>query len=86
VQVFATDVLISLATTIDKASPPAWSPCARGTPDARRYLHFVAGEPTANITRVILPALQIELRTALFRAAQRKENVKCAQDPCGSGA
>ena len=38
---------------------------------AGRYLHFVAGEPTANITKVIDPALQIELRTALF---QRRAN------------
>ena len=42
---------------------------------AGRYLRFVAGEPTANITKVIDPALQIELRTALFKAAQSKESV-----------
>ncbi|MBA2272072.1 MAG: PAS domain S-box protein [Chthoniobacterales bacterium] len=40
---------------------------------AGRYLHFVAGEPTANVAKVVHPALQIELRTALFRAAQKKE-------------
>ena len=45
------------------------------SPSAGRYLHFVAGEPTANITKVISPELQIELRTALFRAAQSKESV-----------
>ena len=39
---------------------------------AGRYLQFVAGEPTANIVKVVHPALQIELRTALFKAAQTK--------------
>ena len=43
---------------------------------AGRYLQFVAGEPTANMVKVIDPALQIELRTALFRAAQTNEAVK----------
>ncbi len=41
-----------------------------------RYLHFIPGEPTANITKVVDPKLQIELRTALFRASQSKEVVK----------
>lgn len=40
---------------------------------AGRYLRFAAGEPSMNIFRVINPALQIELRTALFRAAQGEE-------------
>jgi two-component system CheB/CheR fusion protein len=43
---------------------------------ASRYLHFVAGEPTANIMKAINPALQIELRTALFKAAQTNGTVK----------
>ena len=43
---------------------------------AGRYLHFVAGEPTANIVKVIDPALQIELRAALFRAGRSQEAVK----------
>ena len=45
------------------------------SPSAGRYLHFVAGEPTANITKVINSELQVELRTALFRAAQAQESV-----------
>jgi two-component system CheB/CheR fusion protein len=45
---------------------------------AGRYLQFVAGEPTANLIKVVHPALRIELRTALFRAAQEKEAVKAA--------
>ena len=40
---------------------------------AGRYLRFVAGEPSMNIFRVIDPALQIELRTALFRVSQGEE-------------
>ena len=42
---------------------------------AGRYLQFVAGEPTANVTKVVNPALAIELRTALFKAGQTKANV-----------
>ena len=45
---------------------------------AGRYLQFVAGEPTANIVKVIDPALQIELRTALFRGRATQEAVKAA--------
>jgi two-component system, chemotaxis family, CheB/CheR fusion protein len=43
---------------------------------AGHYLHFAAGEPTAEIVRVINPALQLELRTALFRATQTREAVR----------
>ncbi len=45
---------------------------------AGRYLHFVAGEPTANVVKVVTPALKVELRTALFKAAQTKTAVKSA--------
>ncbi len=47
--------------------------------NAGRYLKFVAGEPSANIMTVVHPALRIELRTALFRAAQGHETVRCAR-------
>ena len=43
--------------------------------NAGRYLHFAAGEPSANLIKVHNPALQLELRTALFRASQAKEPV-----------
>ncbi|MFL6529021.1 MAG: PAS domain S-box protein [Chthoniobacterales bacterium] len=43
--------------------------------NAGRYLQFVAGEPTANIGRVIIPQLQLELRTTLFKATQQKQSV-----------
>src|ERR1051325_5845189 len=44
--------------------------------NAGKYLQFAAGEPTANITKVVNPALAIELRTALFQAARDQTNVK----------
>jgi two-component system CheB/CheR fusion protein len=45
---------------------------------AGRYLHFVAGEPTANVIKAIDSKLQIELRTALFKAGQLNETVNSA--------
>jgi two-component system, chemotaxis family, CheB/CheR fusion protein len=44
--------------------------------NAGRYLQFAAGEPTANISKVVNPALAIELRTALFKAARENTSVK----------
>jgi PAS domain S-box-containing protein len=44
--------------------------------NAGSYLQFAAGEPTANITQVVNPALAIELRTALFQAARDNTSVK----------
>jgi two-component system CheB/CheR fusion protein len=44
--------------------------------NAGRYLQFAAGEPSANLLELIHPALRVELRTALFRAAQSKERVE----------
>jgi two-component system, chemotaxis family, CheB/CheR fusion protein len=40
---------------------------------AGRFLRFTAGEPSMNLLQVIVPELQIELRTALFRASQPEE-------------
>src|SRR5207248_10674448 len=45
---------------------------------AGRYLHFGAGEPSANLMKVINPELQIELRTALLRAGQSDETIRTA--------
>lgn len=42
---------------------------------AGRYLTFRAGEPSTNLMTVVHPALRVELRTALFRAAQSNGNV-----------
>jgi two-component system CheB/CheR fusion protein len=40
---------------------------------AGRFLRFTAGEPSMNLLQVVVPELQIELRTALFRASQAEE-------------
>ncbi len=45
------------------------------SPQAGRYLQFVAGEPTANVVSVVCPELRVELRTLLFKAAQTKKRV-----------
>ncbi|HEX7176471.1 MAG TPA: CheR family methyltransferase [Pyrinomonadaceae bacterium] len=37
---------------------------------AGRFLQFVGGEPSHNLLKVVHPELRIELRTALFQAAQ----------------
>ncbi|HEX8490894.1 MAG TPA: CheR family methyltransferase, partial [Chthoniobacterales bacterium] len=42
---------------------------------AGRYLQFVAGEPTADLLKVVHAALRVELRTALFRATQSGDTV-----------
>jgi two-component system CheB/CheR fusion protein len=42
---------------------------------AGRYLTFMPGEPSTNLLHVIHPSLRVELRTALFRAAQTNEEV-----------
>ncbi len=44
--------------------------------NAGDYLQFPAGEITANLLKVVHPALRIELRTALFKAAQLKETIR----------
>jgi two-component system, chemotaxis family, CheB/CheR fusion protein len=38
-----------------------------------RYLRFVGGEPTRNLLKAVHPDLRLDLRTALFAAAQGKE-------------
>ena len=41
-----------------------------------KLLHFVGGEPTANLVRVVHPMIRIELRAALFRAAESGSAVR----------
>ncbi|MDB6147389.1 MAG: signal transduction histidine kinase with CheB and CheR, partial [Spartobacteria bacterium] len=53
---------------------------------AGRYLQFVAGEPSANLIKVVDPALRIELRTALFRAAQEQQTITTAPQTVQIGA
>ncbi|MGN6185365.1 MAG: CheR family methyltransferase [Thermoanaerobaculia bacterium] len=42
---------------------------------AGRYLQFAAGEASLNLLQVIRPELRIDLRTALFQAAQKRTTV-----------
>ena len=42
---------------------------------AGRYLTISGGEPTLNLLRLVHPMLRIELRAALYQAAQRGESV-----------
>ncbi|HEY4282985.1 MAG TPA: PAS domain S-box protein [Chthoniobacterales bacterium] len=39
------------------------------------FLHFGAGEPSANVLKLVDETLRVELRTALFRADQEETNV-----------
>ena len=43
---------------------------------AGRYLHFAGGEPSHNLLRAVRPELRIELRSALYLAAQDKAPVE----------
>ncbi len=42
---------------------------------AGHYLQFVGGEPSHNLLRAIRPELRLELRSALYQAAQRRTSV-----------
>lgn len=41
-----------------------------------RFLQMTGGEPTQNLLKLIRPELRLELRTALYQAAQRQKNVE----------
>ncbi|HKE84187.1 MAG TPA: CheR family methyltransferase [Vicinamibacterales bacterium] len=41
-----------------------------------RYLQFGGGEPSQNVLRVVRPEIRLELRTALYQAAQNRTNVE----------
>ncbi|MGB8167924.1 MAG: chemotaxis protein CheB [Chthoniobacteraceae bacterium] len=49
--------------------------------NAGRFLHFTSGEPSVNLLHVVHPMLRIELRAALFRAAQTNAPVDVFQVP-----
>jgi two-component system CheB/CheR fusion protein len=40
------------------------------SPSAGRFLQYSGGEPSRNLLRIVLPSLRVELRAALFEAAQ----------------
>ncbi len=48
---------------------------------AGRFLQFVGGEPTNNLLRLVHPMLRIELRAALFRAAESNAQVQIFHAP-----
>jgi two-component system CheB/CheR fusion protein len=43
---------------------------------AGRFMQFAGGEPTRDLFKIARPELRVELRTALFQAAQRRTNVE----------
>ncbi len=49
--------------------------------NAGRFLHFSGGEPSVNLLKVVHPMLRIELRAALFRAAQTSTPVEVFRVP-----
>ena len=48
---------------------------------AGRYLQFAGGEPTRHLFHSVLPGLRVELRAALYRAAQQQHGVTVAPVP-----
>ncbi len=68
---------------LEQYGPP--SAVVNGTHDivhlsehAGHYLQFAAGEITANLLKVVHPALRTEVRTALFKAEKAQETVRGA--------
>ena len=49
--------------------------------NAGRFLHFHGGEPSRNLIHVVHPMLRVELRAALFRAAQTNAPVEVFRVP-----
>lgn len=55
------------------------------SPNAGRYLQYGGGEPSRSLLRVVHPALRIELRAALYRAAQSASSVELPPLPVDLG-
>ncbi|MDR6536579.1 PAS domain S-box protein [Variovorax soli] len=51
------------------------------SPSAGRFLQFSAGEPSHNLLRAVNPGLRIELRAALYQAAQTQAKVEVLAMP-----
>ncbi|HEY0551903.1 MAG TPA: CheR family methyltransferase, partial [Verrucomicrobiae bacterium] len=49
--------------------------------NAGKFLQFGGGEPTLNLLRVVHPMLRVELRAALFQAAETSSTVELARVP-----
>ncbi|MDN3922333.1 PAS domain S-box protein [Roseateles violae] len=63
---------------LDRLAPPsvlvdAEQEILHLSPAASRFLQFSGGEPSHNLLRLVHPALRIELRAALYQAAQTSE-------------
>jgi two-component system CheB/CheR fusion protein len=48
---------------------------------AGRYLRFVAGEPSQNLLKVVVPDLRLELHSALYQAAQHRTRTEAVSGP-----
>ena len=51
------------------------------SPSAGTYLQFTGGEPTRNLLRSVHPSLRIELRAALYQAAQTRSSAEVSVGP-----
>lgn len=51
------------------------------SPSAGRFLQFAGGEPSRNLLRVVHPALRIEVRSALYQAAQGRHTAELMVQP-----
>jgi two-component system, chemotaxis family, CheB/CheR fusion protein len=55
------------------------------SPSAGRFLQFAGGEPTRNLMRAVHPSLRVELRAALYKAAQSQGTVEVLVSPVDLG-
>jgi two-component system CheB/CheR fusion protein len=55
------------------------------SPSAGRFLQFTGGEPSRNLLRTVHPALRIELRAALYKAAQTRNAAHVVAGPLPMG-
>jgi two-component system CheB/CheR fusion protein len=55
------------------------------SPSAGRFLQFGGGEPSRNLLRAINPSLRIEMRAALYQAAQTKTSAEALGVPMELG-
>ncbi|AEG91512.1 PAS domain S-box protein [Ramlibacter tataouinensis] len=51
------------------------------SPQAGRFLQYGGGEPSRNLMRAVHPSLRIELRAALFQAAQTQQTAEVVATP-----
>jgi two-component system, chemotaxis family, CheB/CheR fusion protein len=55
------------------------------SPNAGSFLQFAGGEPSRNLLRAVHPSLRIELRAALYKAAQTRATVEVVVSPVDMG-